>query len=287
MERAAELAAPVKIDPLARIEAVHLTVADLPRAVAFYTERIGFEVAGSDGAIARLGVGGPDLLILHGSPAAQRPRGTTGLFHFAILTPSRAALADAFARLVATRTPLEGAADHGVSEALYLADPEGNGIEIYRDRARSEWPVAGGRVHMVSDPVDLDALLATGRPDVRALEAGTTIGHIHLRVSDLAAAEHFYVGRMGFDLVARMSAAAFVSAGGYHHHIGFNTWGGVGIPAPPPGAAGLRHFVIRLASEAERRRLLDRVRAGGTAIEPMDGADGFADPSGNHITLAA
>jgi len=279
-----------RIDPRAHIGAVHLTVSSLPASIAFYAERLGFRVAGNESNVARLGAGGADLLVLHEDRAAPRPHRTTGLFHFAVLMPSRAALADALARLAATGTPLGGAADHGVSEALYLADPEGNGIELYCDRPRSEWPLENGQVQFVNREIDLDRLLAGrpgGAPAPPTLEPGTTIGHIHLRVSNLDECERFYVGLMGFDRIARLGhSALFVSAGGYHHHVGLNTWGGVGAPAPPEGALGLRHFVVQLSDTEQCRRVAERVRAGGVPIREEGGTIRFADPSENRIALA-
>ena len=154
------------IDPATRIGAVHLTISDLRRSVRFYETHLGFLVHRRDDRTAWLGAGGPDLLILSQCETAPRVRGTTGLYHFAILVPSRADLARSLRRLVATDTIMQGAADHGVSEALYLADEDGNGIEIYRDRPRDEWPMVGGQLRMGADPIDLDALLTeAGRAD--------------------------------------------------------------------------------------------------------------------------
>ena len=161
-----------------------------------------------------LGAGGADLLVLSGREDAPRVRGTTGLYHFAILVPTRGDLAGALRRLIATNTRMQGAADHGVSEALYLADPDGNGIEIYRDRPRAEWPYAGAQLRMGADPLDLDELLAEPAEagDSAALAAGTVIGHVHLHVSRLDEAERFYVGVLGFSLTQRYGPSAlFVS----------------------------------------------------------------------------
>jgi catechol 2,3-dioxygenase len=215
-------------------------------------------------------------------------RGTTGLYHFAILVPTRADLARALRRLVVADTVMQGAADHGVSEALYLADPDGNGIEIYRDRPRAEWPYAGGALRMGADPVDLDDLLAEppSAPPSAGLARGTAIGHVHLHVSSLAAAERFYVGVLGFDLMQRYGPSAlFVSAGGYHHHVGLNTWAGVGAPPPPPGAFGLRHFTLQLPSAAIEA-VAARIRAEEIPIETVEGGLLVRDPARNAILLA-
>lgn len=265
---------------------VTLTVVDLGRAVAFYRERIGLSAHAQDGVSARLGAGGDDLLVLIGRKDAARAVGTTGLFHVAILLPSRAALARALRRLAETRTPLQGAADHRVSESLYLADPEGNGIELYRDRPRDTWVWDDGLVGMATDPLDLDALLAEGEADETpwtGQPAGTTIGHVHLRVAHIAPAERFYCEILGFNLTARYGdRASFVAADGYHHHVAFNTWSGVGAPPPPSGAAGLKELVVRLDDADAVGRVTARARAAGVPIET---GNVLRDPSGNAVRL--
>jgi len=274
------------IHPDTTIGAVHLTVRDLDSCVAFYTERLGLELQRRLEDAATLGAGGATLLGLAGRPDAPRVRGTTGLYHFAVLVPTRRDLANTLRHLDATRTPLAGASDHGVSEALYLADPEGNGIEIYRDRPRAEWPFERGSVKLTSDPLDLDALLADGSSGTwSGLAAGTRIGHMHLRVADLASAERFYVGVLGFDVMARLARALFLAAGGYHHHIGLNTWAGEGAPAPPPGAAGLARFEVRLPDRAARDRVVARARAAGVSVEETAEGMALSDPSSNRVAL--
>jgi catechol 2,3-dioxygenase len=280
----------VVIDPAASIGAVHLTISDLARSVRFYQSHLGFLVHRRDDRTAWLGAGGPDLLALSQCETAPRVRGTTGLYHFAILVPTRADLARALRRLVATDTVMQGAADHGVSEALYLADPDGNGIEIYRDRPRAEWPWVGGQLRMGADPIDFEELLAeTAAVDDNAgLATGTLMGHVHLHVARLEDAERFYVGVLGFQLMQRYGPSAlFVSAGGYHHHIGLNTWAGVGAPPPPPGAIGLRHFVVQLPSDTAVEKVAGRVRAAGIPIDPHDGGLLLHDPANNAILLRA
>jgi catechol 2,3-dioxygenase len=278
------------IDAAASIGSVHLTISDLTRSVRFYKSHVGFLVHRRDDRTAWLGAGGPDLLVLSQCETAPRVRGTTGLYHFAILVPTRADLARSLRRLVATETVMQGAADHGVSEALYLADPDGNGIEIYRDRPRAEWPYAGGQLRMGADPIDVEELLTekTSQHDGAGLAAGTVMGHVHLHVARLEDAERFYVGVLGFQLMQRYGPSAlFVSAGGYHHHIGLNTWAGVGAPPPSPGAIGLRHFEVQLPSEAAVAAVAARVRAAGIAIEPADGGLLVRDPAKNAIVLRA
>jgi len=279
---------PAVIDPATSVGDVHLTIPDLTRSVRFYESHLGFLVHRRDDRTAWLGAGGPDLLVLSQSETAPRVRGTTGLYHFAILVPTRPDLARALRRLVDTGTVMQGAADHGVSEALYLADPDGNGIEIYRDRPRADWPYAGGQLRMGADPIDLDELLAekTQNDDSAPLASGTVIGHVHLHVSRLDDAERFYVGVLGFELMQRYGPSAlFVSAGGYHHHIGLNTWAGVGAPPPPPGAIGLRHFLVRLPTTAAVEAVAARARAAGAPTEIIDGGILVRDPAGNALKL--
>jgi len=273
---------------MSTIGSVGLTVADLPRALAFYTERLGLRVQSDQRESARLGAAGEHLLTLVERKGARHVPGTTGLFHFAVLLPSRPALASALARLVATATPLQGAADHRVSEALYLADPEGNGIELYRDRPRHEWRWTKGRVEMTTDPLDVQTLLEEGVADGSAwqgLPAGTIVGHVHLRVAEIAPAEKFYCELLEFDLTTRYGAmASFVSRGGYHHHVAFNTWGGVGVPHAPDDATGLSEFVVHLDTLEERDRILERLRAAGVPVAP---GGLVRDPSGNAVRLTA
>ena len=278
------------IDPRLTLGAVHLTVADLERCIAFYTGRLGFRLRRREPDVAHLSAGEEDLLVLWRVPGASRVRGTTGLYHFAILVPSRAELGGVVGHLLATRTPLSGASDHAVSEAIYLSDPEGNGIEVYRDRPRSEWPLDGSGVRMISDPLDLEDLLAErmpGAPPWSRLPAGTRIGHVHLQVADLEIADRFYVGALGFERTMRLASALFVAAGGYHHHIGLNTWGGGGAPPPPPGSAGLRAFVLELPDPAARERVVARARAASVPVTQGEKGVVLEDPFANRIVLAS
>lgn len=277
------------IDQSTTVGPVHLTISDLDRSIRFYEAHLGLTLHQKSGRSAGMGVGEADLLVLSQCESAPRVRGTTGLYHFAVLVPSRFELARGLQRLIETDTVLQGSADHGVSEALYLADADGNGIEIYRDRPRAEWPMAGGRLRMTSDPLDLEDLLRelTTRPPSHApLPAGTVIGHVHLHVSHLDEAERFYVGVLGFDLMQRYGTSAlFVSAGGYHHHVGLNTWTGVGAPPPPAGAIGLRHVVVRLPSPDALASVLARVREAGIPTEPAEDGVLVRDPASNALLL--
>jgi catechol 2,3-dioxygenase len=232
------------------------------------------------------------LIELRGdSSAAALNRRATGLFHLAILVPSRRELAFALARLAEAKVPLDGASDHLVSEALYLSDPDGNGIEIYRDRPREQWRQSEEGIEMATIPLDLQGVLgeldgaATPPPSAAA---GTRIGHVHLQVAELADSEAFYSGVLGFDVIVRAyPGALFLSAGGYHHHIGLNTWHSAGAAPPAPGSIGLRSFEVQLPDALELDRALERVRAAGIPAEPRDGGTLLRDPSGNGLLLRA
>ena len=276
------------IDPSTRIDSVHLTIRDLDRSRRFYEERIGFSHLDRDGSVATMGVPGTPLLVLHESPNAPTPRRTTGLYHFAILVPSRGDLSRAFQHLIETRTPMQGYSDHAVSEALYLADPDGNGIEIYRDRPRDQWPFVNGELQMDSRPLDLQNLIAD--PDGAAawtgMPAGTHIGHIHLHVAHLGEGERFYRDGLGFDLTQRYAGtASFLSAGGYHHHVAINTWAGEGAPPPPPGAIGLHHAVISVPTREALAAVGRNLAASATTFAGSQDQIEVADPSGNRILI--
>jgi len=279
------------------IGTVRLTVRDLDRSRQFYEQLVGLVAEDGVGGTLRLrsGSGGPVLLELRADSAApgRDPR-LTGLFHFAILVPTRRALAVSLLRLVQGRWPLSGASDHLVSEALYLNDPDGNGIEIYRDRARSDWGYDhAGQLQMATLPLDLDDLVAEldeapADPERdRSVPAATRIGHIHLQVSELREIEAFYNGVLGFDVTVRSyPGALFVSAGGYHHHIGLNTWHSRGAAAPPPGAVGLSSYEVRLEDQRALDEVLQRVAAAGLATEAAPGGGTLVrDPSGNAVML--
>ena len=278
---------PERIDPALAIAGVHLRVADLAAETAFYRERLGLETLSESGARRVMGAGGRPLLTLIEDRAARPAPGTTGLYHFALLLPSRRELGNALARLASTGTPLTGVADHGVSEALYLDDAEGNGIELYRDRPRAEWPRSGDTLRMTSDPLDLGALLSAADPDAERLlpmAAGTVMGHVHLHVPHLEPARAFYCATLGFDLMQRLGhSALFVSAGGYHHHLGLNVWKGVGAPTPPPGALGLERFVIRLGSRSAIEAVRRGLEAAGVAVEPEAAGFSVMDPAAHRV----
>ncbi len=211
------------------------------------------------------------------------------MYHFAILVPSRRALAQSLRRIAETQVPVQGFSDHLVSEAIYLPDPDENGIEIYRDRPRNEWYDARGNLQMATEPLDLNNLIKEldGHAEPwQGFDPATKLGHMHLHVANIAPAEKFYIDVLGFDLMARYGpSASFTSAGGYHHHIGFNTWAGVGVPPPPPDAIGLREFVVRLPHADALSQVIDRVKQAGIRIEETEEGFRVHDPSQNGIVL--
>jgi len=263
-----------RIDPGTAVGRVALTVRDGARVAEFYERVLGLERLTTEPGRTTLGAGGTPLVELYEDPAAPlRPPRTTGLFHLALLVADRAELAASLRRIVAHRWPLSGASDHLVSEALYLSDPEGNGIEVYRDRPREQWRRDGDEVAMATLPLDVDALFAEG-PE-RAPErtaATTTMGHVHLEVADLQATERFYSGLLGLDVTARgYPGALFLAAGGYHHHVGTNTWRGARGPASA-GSAGLRWYELTLPSAAARDAAAGALTAGGVETAAAEGA---------------
>lgn len=281
------------IDPATRMGAVRLTVSDLERSRSVYEQVVGLRSNDlADGGLALSGKAGEPLIELHGDASAPTlDRSATGLFHLAILLPSRRDLALALTRIAQARWPLDGATDHLVSEALYLSDPDGIGIEIYRDRPRSEWPHTDGHLEIATLPLDLDDVLGELSPEDQPqplVPGGTSVGHVHLQVSDLADAEAFYHGVLGFDVMVRLyPGALFLSAGGYHHHLGMNTWNSRGAGPPSPGAVGLRTFDAVLPTTEALERVLAQARAAGIAIDQTERGALVRDPSGNAVVLRA
>jgi catechol 2,3-dioxygenase len=269
-----------------RLGPVQLTVNDLERSIPFYEKAVGLRLHGRDGDSAALGAGGDDLVVLTERPDAARPGRHAGLYHFALLFDSREELAHAVLRLVARHVPVQGASDHGVSEAIYLADPDGNGIELYADRPREQWPPPaqpGDRIGIFTRALDLEPLLdaADGESPRPHAGSGLRVGHVHLHVNDIAAARDFYVGVIGLESMTDLGSAAFLGADGYHHHLGINVWRGEGIPAsPPPDAVtGLRHWTMVLPSGAEVDQVRGRVAAAGFGVDEHDGGFVVRDPA--------
>lgn len=277
-QRGAESAAPLLPADLA-LGAVHLIVTDLDRSTSFYERSIGLRLRERDGDRALLGAGGDDLLVLH-ERADARPAGRhAGLYHFALLHPTRGDLGRAARRLTETGTPIEGASDHGISEAIYLSDPDGNGIELAADRPRERWGDLRDPTTIGPAPLDLPGLIAAVAVEELPAHAdpGLRVGHLHLHVGDVAGALAFYRDVVGFELMTDFGSAAFVAAGGYHHHLGLNRWKGPGVPPAPAGVVGIERWTVELDATA-LAALAERLAAAGIAAEPAGGGFRVRDP---------
>jgi catechol 2,3-dioxygenase len=269
-----------------------LKVSDLERSIRFYKEVVGFQVLSQETGTARLTVDGNNtFLILEEIPNAVivPNRSATGLYHFAILVPTREQLGLALRNLVKSGIHI-GQGDHLVSEALYISDPDNNGIEIYSDRPRSQWQKnSEGYYIMGADPVDIDGLLKlAGDKPWTGLSAETILGHIHLHVSELPKSRAFYCDILGFDMMldaSKRMGAYFIAAGGYHHHIGLNIWAGLGAPQPPANGTGLTYYTIVLPSTEELNITLEKIRNAGLSVDDQEDYWCLKDPSGIEIRL--
>ena len=288
---AAGAPAAAQLPPDARVGPVHLSVSDLERSIGWYEWALGLRVLRRDGPRATLGSGGADLLVLVEEPGARPARRLCGLYHYALLVPERRDLARWLLHAANERVPLAGLSDHFVSEAIYLSDPDEHGIEVYWDRPREQWE---GQVaqRLTTIPLDVDSVIsALDDPPLPAFEGlppGTVMGHVHLRVSAIPATTAFYRDVLGFGLMASLGGqAVFLSAGGYHHHVGANTWESAGAPQAPPGAARLLQATVLLGDEAARDALVARVADSGQEPEPLPGGAGVLvrDPAGNPVAL--
>ncbi len=280
------------LDPATHVGMVTVAVSSLERSLHYYQHGLGFAIKEQKEGLVLLGAAtGSPILALFEQPDAQpQPAHSTGLYHFAILLPTRKDLGRFLTHLAESRTPLGGYADHLVSEALYLSDPDGNGIEVYRDRPRSTWTWDKGNVNMASDPIDLKGLMAEGRQDTSAwsgLAAHTVLGHMHLRVANIPEGIQFYHGVLGFDIVLQMPSALFVSAGGYHHHIGMNTWESLNAPQPQHNAVGLRFFTIQLPDATALAQVVARLQAVNWPVEQHEVGVIIYDPWRNKLLLTA
>jgi catechol 2,3-dioxygenase len=262
-----------------RLGAVELTVAHLDRAVAWYQRALGLRVHRHDAAVAELGDGRETVVALREDPQARPAGRHAGLYHYALLYPSRDELARAALRLAITRTPIQGASDHQTHEAIYLPDADGNGIELAADRPREQWPEhlghAGGPA-----PLDLHGLLrgVEGEEPRDHVGEGLRMGHLHLHVGDVDRGLAFYRDLLGFEEQANLGTAAFVSAGGYHHHLAFNVWRGRGVGPAPEHTVGLRHWTVRLPAADDVAVVRARLDAAGVATEDRDGGFLVRDP---------
>jgi len=282
-----------------RLGPVHLTVRSLARSVPFYENVVGLrEQAGSDrdAGVVALGVGGEDVLVLHEAAGAATPGRHAGLYHVALRYPSRVELARAGVRVAAARVPIDGLSDHGTHEAIYLPDPDGNGLELAADRPRAEWPdVSGPDGAYAAGPRPLDQAglfgLVAGEEPPASAGPGLVVGHVHLYVSDVAESLAFYRDVLGFDLVMELGdQAAFVSAGGYHHHVAFNVWRGRGIPAQPAGTVGLGgagYWTLVVEGQAELAAVRARLEGAGVSVEQRSDGVLARDPGGMGVLVRA
>ncbi|MEQ6391150.1 VOC family protein [Bacillaceae bacterium S4-13-58] len=273
--------------PATFINHVTLKVQDLDRALQFYQNVIGFKVLKKTDSEAKLTANGTSTLLtlVQPDPIFPKERRRTGLYHLAILLPSRKDLANWLKHALEHQTPLQGASDHRVSEAIYLADPDGNEIEIYRDRPSEDW-LKNGEVSMDTLPLNAEELLTHVSVDGwNGLPIETVLGHIHLHVDDIPKARDFYVNLLGFDVVMSYgSQALFLSTNQYHHHIGLNTWNGVGVSAPSEHSVGMQDFTIQYPSKSSLGETIQRL---GERVETLSGVTYTTDPAGNHIKLVS
>jgi catechol 2,3-dioxygenase len=274
--------------PYTFVSQVDLKVENLERSLSFYKQVIGFQILEQSERKATLTADGKTPLLSIEQPEdvmGKEPR-TTGLYHFALLLPSRADLAKALQHFIKMNIRL-GASDHLVSEALYLDDPDGNGIEIYADRPSSTWSWKDGQVVMATEPLNAENLLKeTNGEQWNGLPQDTLMGHIHLHVSELEKTKEFYLEGLGFDLVTQYgSQALFISTGGYHHHIGLNTWNGIGAKSPSKNSVGMKWFSLVYPTEEARKNVVNQLKNIGAAIQEDNGEFNTEDPSGNRIRL--
>lgn len=272
-----------RLPDAAHVGRVRLQVSGLARSLPYYTGLLGFDVLSHEAGVAVLGTtAGTPLIELHERPGV-RPvprRGLLGLYHFAILLPSREALGR-FASHLAELGVRVGAADHAVSEALYLSDPDGLGIEVYADRPRTEWRVKGREIAMTTDPLDLHGLMAAaGAQRWEGMPDGTVIGHVHFHVGGLREAEAFYHSALGLDMVAwSLPGALFLSAGGYHHHVGTNVWA-AGAPAATQEDARLLEWELVVPTARDVEAVAANAEIAGYVMEHTNDGSLITDPWG-------
>ena len=265
---------------------VVLAVADLSLMIAFYQNVIGLKLRHQTTTGAVIGTSRSNLVVLEAQPGGRIHPEATGLYHLALLVPGRPDLGQWLQHLAESDYPMEGAGDHLVSEALYLRDPEGNGIEIYYDRPRSSWQYVGSTIKMATLAVDFRALLQQATPaPFSGLSDQTRMGHVHLQVNDLDASIRFYRDVIGFDVTSYYPGAGFVSAGGYHHHLGLNVWHSRGASPAPKGSLGLRKYTLMLESQEAMDRMLERIPHEHMAVDES-GHPLVRDPSGISFNLA-
>lgn len=290
------------LDPSTGMGPVHLAVSSARRSADFYRKVVGLEVLEDSGGIARLGVAGRELVVLHAGAESPVPRGRSGLYHLALVLPSLRELARAVRRLVEIGYP-NSPTDHVMTKSDYLWDPDGNGLELYAETPEDgTWFMSDhefgavdsrGRKRSGRDPIHLGALFGRLEPDddiEQPLPPGTKMGHVHLHVRDVEEAVAFYRDAVGFEVMghSRRFGVAFVAAGGYHHHVGLNTWAGRDAPPAPESSSGLRHFTIKVPSRAGVEAAVQRLSGAGAPVTTLsESVIATVDPSGNHIRVVA
>ncbi|PYZ92032.1 glyoxalase [Salipaludibacillus keqinensis] len=275
--------------PATYIREVSLLVKNIERSISFYHESLGLQILEQTDQYAVLSANGSTPLIRLEMPdyvSEKQPR-TTGLYHFALLLPNRTELGKLLQHLIDQRYPLQGASDHLVSEAVYLSDPDNNGIEIYTDRPPSEWEWEDGHVKMSVDPLDGDGILAEAKGhEWTGISPQTVMGHIHIQVANLNDSQIFYCDGLGFDVVSRFgNQALFISTNSYHHHIGLNTWAGTDALPPAKNSTGIHWFEVVYPSLKKRQIVLDRLKKLGAVVEQIEDYFFTVDPSGNRVKL--
>lgn len=276
--------------PTIYVDHINIKVKNLEKSVAFYQTMIGFQVLEqSKDSVTLTADGKKPLLTLETSDNMRaKEKRTTGLYHFALLLPTLKDLGKLLKHLIEAKYPLQGASYHGISNAIYLADLDGNGIEIYADTNPSTWFAADGQLDISKNgPMDISmVLMAANHEKFKGLPTNTRMGHIHLHVSELSKTKEFYVKGLGFDIAIEIpNQAVFFASGGYHHHIGTNVWNGFGASKPSKNSVGLSYFNIVLPSEEERVNVINRLTSLGYVLDRIEHEYYTEDPSGNRIRI--
>ncbi|HEX2703695.1 MAG TPA: VOC family protein [Solirubrobacteraceae bacterium] len=275
-----------------RLGGVALTVTDLERSIAFYADVLGLQVQRREPGVVALGGGGEELVMLHENPSARQPGREAGVYHVALLFPTREDLARVALRLAASRTPIDGASDHGVSEAIYLPDPDGIGVELAADRPQARWAQGAAEEFQRGGPAPLDVgnLLdsVAGEEPAALAPEGLSVGHVHLHVGSLDEGLRFYRDAIGFEVQMELPSALFVSAGGYHHHVGFNVWRGRGVPpAGGTNVIGLRHWTLVLDGDEELGAVRSRLTALDFELEEREDGLIARDPANIAVRITS
>ncbi|MCR6109322.1 VOC family protein [Bacillus sp. A301a_S52] len=275
--------------PATFISHVHLKVRDLATSMSFYRDILGLSIFSETVTTVSFTCDkkAPFLTIEQAGDYVPRPPRTTGLYHVALLLPSRADLGSFLKHMLDHNYPLQGASDHLVSEAIYLADPDGNGVEVYRDRPSEEWIWQNDRVTMATDPLNAETVLDAGKHlPWSGMPSQTVLGHLHLQVADLKQAEHFYCAGLGFNIVSQFGEQAlFISSGDYHHHMGLNTWASKNAPSAPENSVGIKSFAVFYPNEVRRIKAVDRLRSQERIVNHEGDVFVVTDPFNNKIQL--